>query len=76
MHERMPAGDPNIADDPAIREALLQAIGLTDEFNATSARDPERQRRLLGHLLGAITIGANAVGNPARVVRPIEPGAA
>ncbi|SFH66912.1 maltose O-acetyltransferase [Actinopolymorpha cephalotaxi] len=53
MHERMLAGDLYVADDPAILEAQLQAMDLMDEFNATSARDPEQQRRLLGKLLGA-----------------------
>ncbi|GAA2757611.1 sugar O-acetyltransferase [Actinopolymorpha rutila] len=54
MHERMLAGDLYIADDPAIWEDLLRAMDLTDAFNATSARDPGEQRRLLTELLGAI----------------------
>jgi maltose O-acetyltransferase len=54
MRERMLAGDLYIADDPELAEASLRAMDLTDAFNATSARDPERRRRLLTELLGAV----------------------
>jgi maltose O-acetyltransferase len=54
MRDRMLAGDLYLADDPELREALLRAMDLMDAFNATSARNPEEQRRLLTELLGAI----------------------
>ncbi|MFG1953428.1 sugar O-acetyltransferase [Micromonospora sp. NPDC048830] len=54
MRERMLAGDPYLADDPELVELHLRAMDLTEAFNATSARDPQRRHRLLTHLLGAI----------------------
>lgn len=54
MRDRMLAGDLYLADDPDLREAMLRAMDLMDAFNATSARNPDEQRRLLTELLGAI----------------------
>ncbi|MFB4284143.1 MULTISPECIES: sugar O-acetyltransferase [unclassified Nonomuraea] len=57
MRERMLAGDLYVADDPELAEHLLRAADLMDAFNATSARDPREQRRLLAELLGAVGEG-------------------
>jgi len=54
MRDRMLAGELYIADDPELQEAMLRAMDLMDAFNATSARKPDEQRRLLTELLGAI----------------------
>ncbi|MCU7722972.1 sugar O-acetyltransferase [Actinoplanes sp. KI2] len=54
MRDRMLAGDLYLADDPELQEAMLRAMDLMDAFNATSAREPAEQRRLLTELLGAI----------------------
>jgi maltose O-acetyltransferase len=54
MRDRMLAGDLYLADDPELQEAMLRAMDLMDAFNATSARKPAEQRRLLTELLGAI----------------------
>jgi len=54
MYERMLAGDPYIADDPAIREAHARAVDLMSAYNATTARQVEERRRLLRELLGRI----------------------
>jgi maltose O-acetyltransferase len=66
MRERMLAGDLYIADDPELAEQYLRATGLMDAFNATSARDPGRRRRLLGELLGAVGEGTE-IRPPLRV---------
>jgi len=66
MRERMLAGDLYIADDPELSEQHLRAMDLMEAFNATSARDPERRRRLLTDLLGAIGEGAE-IRPPLRV---------
>jgi maltose O-acetyltransferase len=47
----MLAGDLYVADDPELAEQSLRAL---DAFNATSARDPERRRRLLSELFGSV----------------------
>jgi hypothetical protein len=54
MRDRMLAGDLYLADDPELQEAMLRAMDLMDAFNATSARNPQEQRRLLTELLGAV----------------------
>jgi maltose O-acetyltransferase len=54
MRDRMLAGDLYLADDPELGEAMLRAMDLVDAFNATPARKPDEQRRLLTELLGAI----------------------
>ena len=54
MRDRMLAGDLYLADDPELQEAMLRAMDLMDAFNATSARNPQEQRRLLTQLLGAV----------------------
>jgi maltose O-acetyltransferase len=57
MRERMLAGDPYLADDPEIAEAIARTLDLTAAYNATSARATTRRRRLLEELLGAIGEG-------------------
>jgi maltose O-acetyltransferase len=54
MWERMLAGEPYIAEDPAGEEAYHRAQELTGAYNATSVRDHARLRELLGQLLGAV----------------------
>jgi maltose O-acetyltransferase len=54
MRERMLTGDLYVADDPELAEHNLRAMDLMDALNATSARDPQKRRRLLTELLGAI----------------------
>ncbi|SHN27551.1 sugar O-acetyltransferase [Cryptosporangium aurantiacum] len=66
MRERMLAGDLYIADDPELAEQSLRALDLTDAYNATSARDPERRRALLVELLGAVGEGTE-IRPPLRV---------
>ncbi|MEV4174714.1 sugar O-acetyltransferase [Nonomuraea sp. NPDC049709] len=66
MRERMLAGDLYVADDPELAERLLRAADLMDAFNATSARDPREQRRLLTELLGAVGEGT-VIRPPLRV---------
>jgi maltose O-acetyltransferase len=66
MRERMLAGDLYLADDPELGELLLRATDLTDAYNATSARNPQDQRRLLTELLGAIGEGT-VIRPPLRV---------
>lgn len=66
MRERMLAGDLYIADDPELAEHHLRAMDLMDAFNATSARDPERRRRLLIELLGTVGEGVE-IRPPLRV---------
>jgi maltose O-acetyltransferase len=53
MRDRL-TGDLYLADDPELYEAMLRALDLMDAFNATSAREPAEQRRLLTELLGAV----------------------
>lgn len=57
MRERMEAGDPYIADDPELEEALLAAQDLAADYNRAGARDAELRRRLLTGLLGAVGEG-------------------
>lgn len=54
MADRMEGGDWYVAEDPEIIERHLRARDLCDAFNRTPARDADRQRELLGELLGAI----------------------
>lgn len=62
MHERMLAGEPYIADEPAIEEASFVAWDLTAAYNASSPRQHELQRTLLEQLLGGI--GEESVVRP------------
>lgn len=57
MRERMVAGDLYLADDPELAELIQTALDLTDAYNATTARQGERRRRLLDELLGAVGDG-------------------
>ncbi|HEY8340081.1 MAG TPA: sugar O-acetyltransferase [Egibacteraceae bacterium] len=57
MHERMLAGDPYIADDPAIAIDSQRAMALVDAYNRSSPTDPDARRRLLCELLGAVGEG-------------------
>jgi maltose O-acetyltransferase len=66
MRDRMLAGDLYIADDPELASQNLRAMDLMDAFNATSARDPQRRRRLLTELLGAVGEGVE-IRPPLRV---------
>jgi maltose O-acetyltransferase len=66
MRERMLAGDLYLAEDPELAEHHLRAMDLMDAFNATSARDPGRRRRLLIELLGAVGEGVE-IRPPLRV---------
>ncbi|MEV6600895.1 sugar O-acetyltransferase [Actinoplanes sp. NPDC051346] len=66
MRERMLAGDLYLADDPELAEENLRAMEVMDAFNATPAREPERRRRLLTELLGAVGDGVE-IRPPLRV---------
>jgi maltose O-acetyltransferase len=52
QRERMLAGDLYIADDPDLAAESRRAMRLTEEFNRSSADDPDERRRILGELLG------------------------
>ncbi len=67
MHERMRAGDLYIAGDPQTGAASRRSIALMAQYNAAA-------RITIGD---DVQIGPNAVadGNPARVVRELDPGA-
>jgi maltose O-acetyltransferase len=54
MRERMLAGDLYLADDPELRALSLRAMELTEEYNATPARESVRRRELLVELLGSV----------------------
>lgn len=54
MEQRMLDGEWYVADDPALIEAHRRAIDLTADYNATTAREPDRRRELLTELLGAV----------------------
>ena len=54
MRERMLAGDWYVADDADLLEAYQRAVDLTTAYNATTAREGERRRQLLGELLGEV----------------------
>lgn len=53
MFDRMRAGEPYIADDPALIAMHLHGQGLLERFNATSARDTEQRASLLQQLFGS-----------------------
>lgn len=58
MRERMLAGAPYIADDPAINADLDRAAELVERFNTSPAADPERRLAALRELLGEVGEGA------------------
>lgn len=57
MIARMLAGEPYLADDPAIAERNRHALDLAAAYNATAVRATTERRRLLEELLGAIGEG-------------------
>lgn len=56
MRERMLAGDPYIADDPELVEALCAAQDLAAAYNRTSPREQPLRRALLEQLVGSIGV--------------------
>jgi maltose O-acetyltransferase len=62
QRERMLAGEPYLAADPALVAMHRRAMGLQDRFNATSIDEPDERRRLLEELLGGI--GADTTIRP------------
>ena len=60
--ERMLAGDLYLADDEELRRERRHAMALLEEYNASSAADPDRRRDILSRLLGAL--GAGSVIRP------------
>lgn len=54
----MLAGELYFADDPELARDALRALTLTEQFNATPARDPDKRRALLTELLGAFGPGS------------------
>lgn len=58
QRERMLAGDLYIADDPRLVEENLRALGLVEQYNATSAAHTAERRRILLDLLGAFGSGS------------------
>ncbi|WBB74614.1 sugar O-acetyltransferase [Micromonospora sp. WMMD1128] len=58
MKDRMLAGEPYIADDPAIIADLDRAARLTERFNRSSADDPQGRLAALRDLLGSLGEGA------------------
>ncbi len=58
MRERMLAGEPYIADDPAIAEDSRRAQRLTHELNTADPNDHDLRRSLLTELLGAFGEGS------------------
>lgn len=52
--ELMEAGELYIADDPELGEMSSRAQELMATFNASSVREPEVRRQLLGELLGSV----------------------
>jgi len=57
MYDRMRAGEPYLADDPAITRAHLAAMDAQAAYNTSSARDPDERRLLLERLLGSVGHG-------------------
>jgi maltose O-acetyltransferase len=53
MYDRMLAGEPYVAADPALAELSTRAQLLTERYNATSVTEGEQRRELLGELLGS-----------------------
>src|SRR2546430_1965181 len=58
MRDRMLAGDLYIADDPHLAADNRRVLRLPDQFNRSSADQPEERRRLLCELLGSLGQGA------------------
>ncbi|GAB3089554.1 sugar O-acetyltransferase [Micromonospora schwarzwaldensis] len=58
MKDRMLAGEPYLADDPAIVADLERAARLTERFNRSAAGDPQGRLAALRELLG--TLGEDA----------------
>ncbi|WFE42240.1 sugar O-acetyltransferase [Micromonospora sp. WMMD998] len=58
MKDRMLAGEPYVADDPAIIADLDRAARLTERFNRSSADDPQGRLAALRDLLGSLGEGA------------------
>ncbi len=58
MHARMLAGEPYIADDPAIARDSRRAQRLTHLINTLDPTDGQRLRDLLTELLGAFGEGS------------------
>ena len=56
MRERMLAGEPYIADDPALARDSQRAQRLTHLVNTSDPTDHDRRRRLLTELLGAFGV--------------------
>jgi maltose O-acetyltransferase len=54
QRERMLAGDPYVASDPELRQESQRAIRLTEQYNRTSANEPEKRARILRELLGTV----------------------
>ncbi|MCX4549971.1 sugar O-acetyltransferase [Streptomyces sp. NBC_01267] len=52
--QRMLAGELYLADDPELAADALRAAVLSEQFNATSAADPEGRRTALAELLGKV----------------------
>lgn len=53
-HERMLAGDPYIADDPAILEAQRTAVRRAAAFRAAYDQDPDEGQRVARELFGSL----------------------
>ncbi|MFI2709757.1 sugar O-acetyltransferase [Micromonospora sp. NPDC018662] len=58
MKDRMLAGEPYLADDPAIVADLERAARLTERFNRSAADDPQGRLAALRELLGTLGEGA------------------
>lgn len=54
MRERMLAGDPYLADDPELDEAMLTAQDLIADYNRTTARQKPLRRSLLEQIVGSV----------------------
>ncbi|MEV0000796.1 sugar O-acetyltransferase [Micromonospora sp. NPDC050980] len=54
MKDRMLAGEPYLADDPAIVADLDRAARLTERFNRGCAEDPQGRVAVLRELLGSL----------------------
>jgi len=57
--ERMLAGDPYIADDPAIAEAAAEAVRRAARFREAYDQDPEAAQPLVRELFGAVGEGTH-----------------
>lgn len=59
MKRRMLAGEPYLADDPAIAADHARCAALTERYNATGADEPGLRAALLGELLGSVGVGTS-----------------